>query len=283
MKFFDKCKKRNNGAKQPETVSQPTRSPVPNTAVIVFFDRPNMENEDLKKNLLEKFGAESILSIDDSQPSVTHFMLRIDNKEMICSYMPFPYPKEECDILDLFHFNHYITEEEQKALVQHRSFCILTEIGGGKTLAGKRSVCLLLTKLCGSLLQIEGAAGVYYSAANLLLGRQMYLRYAAISEQEETDPEYFPSMLWILVYQTVADDGAPAVETCGLAEFGFLELQFYHPKEDWAYSYEKLYLMSVFQITGKDVYRNRDTISFTQDSVSVFKQCGEKLSVIGGI
>ena len=90
-------------------------------------------------------------------------------------------------------------------------------------------------------------------------------------------------MLWILVYQTRADDGASAIETCGLAQFGFLELRFYKPEEEWANSFEKLYIMSTLQITGKEIYKNMDTISFSKDTFAVFKQDGAKLSVIGGI
>lgn len=283
MKFFEKFKKKKDSPQQPQVVSSSTMSPAPNTSVTIFFDRPNIEKEEIEKTITEKFGAAAVLSVDSSRPSVTHFMLRIDNIDVICSYMPFPYPKEECDIQTLFRFNYYISEEEQKALMEHKSFCVVTEIGGGKTLEGKRSVCLMLTKLCGSLLHMEGAAGAYYSGANLLLGKKIYLDHTAISEREEKNPEYFPSILWILVYQTCAEDGAPTVETCGLAQFGFLELQFYKPKEEWAHSYEKLYLMAILQITGKAVYKNMDTISFAQDAFSIFKQCGEKLSVIGGI
>lgn len=146
--------------------------PVSNTAVTIFFDRSDIGKEEIEEIITEMFGGKSVLSIDSSRPSITHFMLRIDNIDVMCSYMSFPYPKEDCDILSLFHINHYILEEEQKALVEHKSFCVLTEIGGGKTLAGKRSVCLMLTKLCGALLHIEGAAGVYYSAGSLLLGKK---------------------------------------------------------------------------------------------------------------
>lgn len=283
MKFFEKFKKQKDSPQQPKASLQPELSPMPNTAVTVFFDRTNIEKEELERSITEKFGAAAVLSIDDSRSSVTHFMLRIDGMDVICSYMPFPYPKEECDIQALFRVNHYITEDEQKTLMEHKSFCILAEIGGGKTLDGKRAVCRVLTKVCGTLLCVEGAAGVCYSAANLLLGKKMYLNHAAISEREEADPEYFPSVLWILVYQTCAEDGTPVIETCGLMQFGFLELQFYNPREDWANSYEKLYLMSIFEITGKQVYKNMDTISFAPDTISIFKQCGEKLSVIGGI
>ena len=109
------------------------------------------------------------------------------------------------------------------------------------------------------------------------------IHISAISEQEEKVPDYFPSMLWILVYQTRTEDGTPVIETCGLEQFGFPELQFYNPKEEWAQSYEKLYIMSALQITGNEFYKNMDTISFTPETVSVFKQNGKKLAVIGGI
>lgn len=283
MKFFEKFRKKKEQPQQPEAASQPAAAPVPNTSLTVFFDRADVGQEEIAAAIREKFGAEAVSSVDSSRPSVTHFMLRIDGMDAVCSYMPFPYPQEECNIPALMQVNHFIAEEEQRALVEHKSFCVLAEIGGGKTLAGKRAVCLMLTKLCASLLGVAGAAGACCAAASLLLGKRMYLNYAAICEREEKDPEYFPSILWVLAYQTRADDGAPTVETCGLAQFGFMELQFYNPKEDWANSYEKLYLMAILEITGRDLYKNRDTISFTQDSVSVFKQSGEKLSVIGGI
>ena len=283
MKFFEKSKGKKERIQQPQAAPQPSAAPVSNTAVTIFFDRADVEKEEIANVIGEKFGAESVLSVDSSHPSATHFMLRIDNMDVMCSYMPFPYPKAECAIPTLCHFNPYISEEEQQALAAHQSFCVLAEIGGGKTLAGKRSVCLALTKLCGSLLPIRGAAGIYYGAAHLLLGKSMYLKHAAISAQAENDPAYFPAMLWILVYPTRADDGASAIETCGLSQFGFLELQFYEPTEERACSYEKLYILSTLQITGREFYRNMDTISFSRDTFSIFKQDGEKLSVIGGI
>ena len=79
------------------------------------------------------------------------------------------------------------------------------------------------------------------------------------------------------------EDGAGRIYTQGLRDFGFPELEFYKPTQDWAHSYEKLYLMSLLQITGKEVYRNMDTIAFAPGQLSVFKQDGEKLVVIGGI
>lgn len=283
MKFFDRFKKKTEPLQPPEVSPRLELSPVPNTSVTIFFDRPDIGNKEIEKSIQAAFGAEAVLSVDASRPSVTHFMLRIDGIDAICSYMPFPYPKEECDIPALLQLNRFITEDEQKALVNHKSFCILTEIGGGKTLAGKRSVCRMLTKLCASLLRIDGAAGACCGAASLLLGKRMYLNYAAIHAENEQDPAYFPSILWVLAYETRTDDGVPTVETCGLAQFGFSELQFYHPREDWSHSFERLYLMAILQITGKEIYKNMDAISFSEGSVSVFKQCGEKLSVIGGI
>lgn len=280
MGIFDRFKRNRT---TPPQQAAPILAPEPNTGVMVLFDQPHVEIQELEAAISKTFGADAIVQVDSSKPSVTHLMLRINGIEAMCSYLPFPLPKEDGDIQMLLNFNHFITEEEQMTLMGHQSFCIITEIGGGKTLAGKRAVCLMLTKLCSSLLQVDGAAGIYHAAAHLLLGKQMYLHYAELSEQAADDPEYFPAILWVLVYQTCTEEGVPTVETCGLEQFGFLELVFYKPTEEWAESFEKLYLMSTFEITEKDVYKNMDTISFTQGELSVFKQTGKKLCVIGGI
>lgn len=283
MGFFEKFKRSKQPPKQPAVTPQLITAPKPNTGVMVFFDRSYVEIHELESAISQTFGADAILQVDNSRPSVIHLMLRIDGMEVMCSYMPFPLPKEEGDIPVLLNFNHFLSEEEQTAVVEHKSFCLIAEIGGGKSLTGKRAVCLMLTKLCGSLLQVDGAAGVYYSAAHLLLGKKMYLQYVEITEQAAGDPDYFPAMLWVLVYQTRTEDGVPTVETCGLEQFGFLELVFYKPTEEWAQSYEKLYIMSTLQITEKEVYKNMDTISFSKGELSIFKQSGKKLTVIGGI
>ena len=283
MGFFEKFRREKPSPQTPGSSLQPVGAPEPNTGVIVLFDRQNIDVKELETAISERFGAESVLQIDSSSPSVTHLMLRIDGIDAVCSYMPFPLPGEEGDIPALLRVNRYITQEEQAALLAQKSFCLIAELGGGKTLQGKRTVCLALTRLCGGLLAVDGAAGVYYGASNLLLGKKMYVNYAAIAQREAGNPDYFPAMLWVLVYQTHTGDGAPTVETCGLAQFGFLELVFYKPAEEWAQSFEKLYIMSTLEITEKEVYKNMDTISFTAGQFSIFKQDGKKLAVIGGI
>lgn len=277
MSLFEKFRRKKAASQMP-----PELSPSANTMLTIFFERQQIKEQEIRQSICRTFGDGAILSVDETE-AATHFMLNINGIDMMCSYMPFPMPPEEADIVSLLNFNHYISEDEQKSLLKHGSFCLLTQIGGGSTLEGKRSVCLLLTKLCSSLLKIEGAAGVYLSAAKLLLGKLMYSKYALIAQQQENDADYFPSMLWILVYQTQTEDKVRTVETCGLEQFGFCELQFYNPKEDWEYSFEKLYIMSTFEITETEVYKDMDTIYFTEDTMSIFKQNGRKLSVIGGI
>lgn len=273
MSLFEKFKKKKVVIPQPQ----------PNTGVIVLFDKSNIDINEFETAISEKFGMASILQIDKSSSSCTHLMLCVDGMQVMCSYMPFSLPEEEANIPSLLNSNHYISEEEQVAFVENKSFCLLTEIGGGQTLAGKRAVCLMLTKLSGKLLSMDSAIGIYYSPANLLIGKIVYEKYVSIMEREVRNPDYFPVVLWVSVYSTRADDGASTIETCGLEQFGFCELAFYEPTEEWSQSYEKLYIMSVLQITEKEVYKNMDTITFTQDTVSIFKQSGKKLVVIGGI
>ncbi|MBD5136554.1 MAG: hypothetical protein HDT39_11435 [Lachnospiraceae bacterium] len=282
MGLFSKLKNKKVHNKSHFT-SEPISAPVTNTGATVLFNKPTIDVKEFETAITKKFGAKSIIKIDNSHPSVTHLTLHIDNIDVICSYMPFALPQEEWDIQELLSINHYISKDEQKSFVEHKSFCLITEIGGGKTLEGKRSVCIALTKLCGVLLMMESAAGVYVSAANLLIGKKMYLNHVSITEQQTGNAEYFPTILWILVYPAYTDDGASTIETYGLEQFGFLELVFYNPKEEWSQSYEKLYIMSTLQITGKEIYKNMDTISFSNDDISIFKQNGKKLNVIGGI
>lgn len=276
MAFLDKFRKKKA---PPPTACEPKL----NTMVMILFDRPTVPVEELEAEITKRFGAEAVGQPDNSHPAVPHLMLRVDGMEVLCSYLPFPLPPEEADIPALLEFNHFMTVEEQKAFLEHQSFCMLTQIGGGGTLQGKRDVCVLLSRLCGCLLNVQGAVGVYYSAARLLLGKGMYARYAAITEKEARNPDYFPPTLWILPYQTCTETGAAVIETCGLTEFGFLELGFYKPTEEWAQIFEKLYIMSLLQITEKELYRNMDTISFAEDTLSVFKQSGNKLYIIGDI
>ena len=40
--------------------------------------------------------------------------------------------------------------------------------------------------------------------------------------------------------------------------------------------------MSIFQITGRELYRNMDTIAFTPGAPSVFKELKGALFIVGG-
>lgn len=283
MGIWDKIRKKNGPSKELLAETEQVRGPSPNTMVMVLFDRAGIDKEAFETVIANSFGQEALVSVDDTHPSSTHFTILIESLTFVCSYMPFPLPEEEADIPALLSINHFISEEEQDSLLKQQSFCVIAQIGDGKALEGKRAVCLSISRICGALLEIPGACGVYSSIASLLIGKRVYQKHTAIIEKELKNPEYFPAVLWILIYSTCEDNGTPVIETRGLEQFGFLELQFYDPREEWAQSFEKLYLMSIFQITEKQLYKNMDTIAFTKDGLTIFKQSGKKLVVIGDI
>ena len=136
MKFFEKFKKQKGNPQQSNTISQPALSPAPNTSVTVFFDRDAIPMEELEQLITSKFGAGAVCSVDTSRPSVTHFMLHIDGMDLVCSYMPFPYPGEECDIPALFRLNHYITQEEQRRWRSTNHFVSLRNSAGERPWLG---------------------------------------------------------------------------------------------------------------------------------------------------
>lgn len=158
---------------------------------------------------------------------------------------------------------------------------MLAQKGGGTSLAEKRRVCRLFTRLAGALAGLDGAAGVFLTSAELLISRRVYLYHAAILEKNWEDPEYFPVPLWISIRSGQKGE-VPMVGTWGLRQFGFLELWFLDAKSPWPELHEKLYLMSMFQITGRELYQDTDTIEFTLGNPSVFKELKGALFIVGG-
>ena len=277
MGLFDRFRPKKKSLPQPSVPSQPGA----NTSLLCFFDRDDLTPEELAEAVTRRYGAGAAGEIDRSHPQLCHLTLTLEGREVLCSLVPAPDPG--LDLARVVEYSLFVGDTEQQPLIGHRTFCLLTEIGGGSTLAGKRAVCLTLTRLCGALMDLPGAAGTWVMGADLLLGPNAYRNYAALTEENWQDPEFFAPVLWVRIGGYQDEDGAGRIYTHGLGDFGFPELEFYKPTEEWAHSYEKLYLMSLLQITGKEVYRDKDSIAFAPGKLSVFKQDGEKLVVIGGI
>ncbi|MCM1046094.1 MAG: DUF4261 domain-containing protein [Candidatus Gastranaerophilales bacterium] len=228
----------------------------------------------------QKFGSDAVGEIDQSDAPLTHMVVKLEGIEFWCSYMPFPVPPEEMKIPDTPQYSMFNVEEYQ-TLCDSKSFWIVAQKGGAQSLADKRRICCAHTRLMSALLELEGAVGVYASAAELLISRRMYLYHADILKKNAEDPEYFPAALWISIKQGQKGDML-LMGTWGLRQFGFLELWFLEPKSHWSEIHEKLYLMSIFQITEKELYRDGDTIAFTEGNITTFKEMSGALFLVGG-
>ena len=205
--------------------------------------------------------------------------IRLEGVEFFCSYLAMPHPAEVYDLSSLQ--EGLFSPQEREELLSHRAFLVLAQKRGGTSLAEKRRVCRLFTRLAGALAGLDGAAGVFLTSAELLISRRVYLYHAAILEKNWEDPEYFPVPLWISIRSGQKGE-VPMVGTWGLRQFGFLELWFLDAKSPWPELHEKLYLMSMFQITGRELYRDTDTIEFTPGNPSVFKELKGALFIVGG-
>ena len=71
-----------------------------------------------------------------------------------------PVPQEERDIPAMAQYNLFLNPQEQEAFVHHKSFWVVAQKGGGKTLEGKRRACWDFSLLCAALLELEGGVGV---------------------------------------------------------------------------------------------------------------------------
>ncbi len=275
MGFIDRLKKKKPPAKA--CTPQPMEA---DTLCLLIMDRV-MEDAAQAGGMVERaFGCGAVGRIDTDNPPITHMVVKLEDVEFWCSYMPFPVPPEEMQIPNTPQYSLFNTEE-YKALCGSKSFWIIAQKDGGQSLEGKRRVCRLLTRLAGALLEMEGAVGAYVSAAELLISRRVYLQHVGILEKNMGDPDYFPIPLWIAIRQGQKGDKL-LMGTWGLGQFGFQELWFLDPKSDWAEIHEKLYLMSIFQITGKELYKDGDTIAFTPGKITVFKEMNGALFLVGG-
>ena len=278
MGFLDRFKRKKEPATAPEAPAGPGSAPEPDTAAVILLGE-DVGWAAVTKAVEERFGAQALVSTDNSAPNAPAMTIRLEGVEFFCSYLAMPHPAEVYDLSSLQ--EGLFSPQEREELLSHRAFLVLAQKGGGTSLAEKRRVCRLFTRLAGALAGLDGAAGVFLTSAELLISRRVYLYHAAILEKNWEDPEYFPVPLWISLRSGQKGE-VPMVGTWGLRQFGFLELWFLDAKSPWPELHEKLYLMSMFQITGRELYRDTDTIEFTPGNPSVFKELKGALFIVGG-
>ena len=262
------------------------RLPREDTMVLLLMDRVLPDDEAAIEFLRRAVGPESVVHVGYSHPHVQPVLpevtVAMDGLEFWCSYMPIPVPKEEQDISAKAQHNLFLKPEEQEAFCNHKSFWVIAQKGGGKTLEGKRRTCWNFSLLCAALLELEGAVGVSVINTALLVSRENYLSYRVQMEGRSwNDPDWFPVPLWLWFYRGLQEE-KPTVQTQGLTEFGLPELAFFDPKLPVQDVLNYLFTMSSWQITGKQLYRNMALIPLTEETEVVGKQEGDTIFFIGG-
>lgn len=279
MGLFDRFKK-----KSPESApkSEWPKPPREDTMCLLLMDRVLEDIDPALEHLRKVFGDKAVSDVDRSHPLVPAFIATIDGLEFWCSYLPMPVPREEQDISAKAQYNLFLKPEEREAFCRHKSFWVLGQKGGGKTLESKRQACWTFSLLCAALLELEGGVGVSVSNTALLVSRDNYLSYRArMEEMGRDDPDWFPVPLWIWFYRGLSEE-KPTVQTQGLAEFGLPELGFFDPELPVEDTLNYLFTMSSWQITGKQLYRNMALIPLTEELEVVSKQDGDTIYFIGG-
>lgn len=284
MGFFDRFRRKKEppaplGGRAPEAAGA-SSGPVPaaDTTAVILLGK-EIEWDAVSRAVEARLGPRAPVSPDNSAPNAPAITVQIEGVQFFCSYLAMPYPAEVYDLSALH--EGLFSPQEREELLANRAFLVLAQKGGGTSLAEKRRICRLFTRLAGVLAGLDGAVGVFAQDAELLISRQVYLRHAAILEKNREDPEYFPAPLWISIRSGQKGE-FPMVGTWGLKQFGFLELWFLDARSPWPELHERLYLMSIFQITGQEFYQNMDTIEFTPGSPSVFKELKGALFIVSG-
>ena len=277
MSLFDRFKKKTNQ-------NTPTISPTADTICLLLMDRLLDNIDAIADSLKSAFGDQAVSEIDYDHPRVPAFMVTINGYEFWCSYLPMPVPADTADISTSAQYSFLLTDEEKQAFVNHQSFFMLAQKGGGISLDKKREVSWTFSLFCAALLEQEGAVGVHIiNRGGLLVSKRHYLQQRELMEDKtpDNDESYFPTPLWVWVYGTYQDE-TPVIQTTGLKDFGLPELGFYNPKQyNTAELLDFLYAMSSLQITGRQLYRNATLIPLDEKTEVICKQSGDILFFFG--
>lgn len=279
MGFFDRFKKKketppaeppappaeDSRAKEPEA---PPVSPEADTTATLLLRR-DAGWDAVVKVLESRFGPQSVGGTDGSKPNAPAVTVTLDGVEFWCSYLAMPHPVQICDFSQVE--DGLYTPEEKEEIVENQAFLVLAQKNGGGDLASKRQVCRLFTRLAGALMELEEAAGLYIASPGLLVSRRNYLRHAGLLEENWGDPAYFPAPLWLCIHRREKGEHV-LTGTWGLRQFGLPELWFLDGEADWTELYQRLYVLSIRQITEQDFYKDMDTIEFTPGKTSLFRE-----------
>ena len=264
-----------------ETVEEKMIKPSADTSGIILFANNDIDTDKLARCVTERFGEGTVCDIDKSRPNCVFIGVKLEDVEFWCSYMNAPFPDEDGAIKRLLGVNAFVSPQEKEEMLRHQSFMFVAQKGKCVNLEEKRRVCMLFNELCGEWMKLDETIGLLNSV-DAYVSKRFYLNELMVLEENKMDPDYFPALLWVLIYPSMEGE-AHTVETLGLKQFGFPELMFYDPKQPMEEVYDKLSIMCMLEITEQEFYQNRDTISFTPDSLTIFKQVGDKLALIGDI
>lgn len=276
MGLFDRFKKSPEAA-QPQWPQPPQED----TMCLLLMDRLLEGVEPAASLLRAAFGDGAVSGIDNSHPRVPAFTVTVEGLEFWVSYLPMPVPPDSADIPMAAKHSFLLTDEEKQSFTAHKSFWMLAQKGGGKTLPEKRRTCWVFSRLIAVLMEQEGAVGVNpVNRGGLLVSKRHYLQQRELMEGKDPDGDFFPVPLWVWVYGSYQGK-TPTMQTAGLKDFGLPELGFYNPKREVGELLDLLYSMSCLQITEKQLYRNAALVPLDENTEVVCKQDGEILFFIG--
>lgn len=249
--------------------------PVSNVMGFALFGKVVSDGKEIAKSIKAEFGDEVRISIKKDR--LINVEVHLGKQEFLCVCMPFPVPDHE--ISEMLAYN-MISPETSREMANHSSFLVIQgDISMSKS---KRAAYLQFNRICGAVLAMEQAVGIYMGGAGLLIDKKTYFRHMDILNSPHGQKDsYFPSPLWIRVSFHM-DGNEKLACTCGLRDFGFPEVCFYNTGQEDAALYHQLHMLAIEEITGRGIYKNMDLIKINDKLEAVCKLQDDVLYVIGG-
>lgn len=166
-----------------------------------LLNTAELAEDGLTGAIKEEFGPDTAIEV--SRDKLFSVIVSREEAQFICTLMPFAVPDHEVE--KLFPF-HSLSPEAELEMGRHQAFLIIA--GNGFELEKKREACLAFNRLCGAVMRLEQAVGMYMGGAGLLLEKETYLRHVEIIKSPVgEDRNYFPAPLRLnIINQRIIKD-----------------------------------------------------------------------------
>lgn len=122
------------------------------------------------------------------------------------------------------------------------------------------NAALLLSSLVAAVAACSSAVGVYWAASGVVQPPEAFVSFC-----REGEEEFLPLNLWIDFRLVEGDDGACALATTGLEDFGLTEIEVQSSRQTPEVVWEKAFKMAHYLLENGPILEDGETVELSDD------------------